>query len=138
MPADTITCGNLSALGGPWDALLRHDPRRQTADEPHCWCWRDPSPEDWTPPIDTPRLLMTSPPDLPARLLEQECRVPVRARPEPEIGLIVCCRCAERFDGALQEQRHHGRTGGALLTWLRQQVREALAYRNELRLREAS
>jgi hypothetical protein len=138
MPDDTITCGDLSLLGGPWDDLLRHDPRRQTADEPHCWCWRDPSPEDWTPPLDTPRVLMTSPPDLPASLLEQECRAPVWARPEPEIALLVCCRCSERFDGVLEEQRHRGVAGGPLLTWLRQQVRQAVAWRDEQRQRRAS
>lgn len=139
MPAEMITCGDLSMLGGPWDDLLRHDPRRQVPDEPHCWCWRDPMSEDWTPPLSTPRHLMTSPPDLPARLLEQECGAPVRARPEPEIGLLICCRCAERFDGVLREQEHrHGRAGGPLLTWLRGQVRLALAWRDEQRQRRAS
>lgn len=122
-----VTCGDLALLGGPWDALARHDPDRQTADETHCYCWREPTPEDWSPGV-------SSPPDLPARLLEQECRVPLRFQPESDIKVEICCRCREIYEGVMVDQRHHSRTGGALLTWLRQQVRAALAYRDRRRL----
>lgn len=116
----TITCGDLSRLGGPWSALLDHDPDHQTAGTPHCYCWREPRPEDWSGGT-------TSPPDLPSYLLEQYCNRQLVGNVLDSFEIRLCCSCAEEFRFVAPPNN------AEYWRWLLEQCCQALACRDQRR-----
>lgn len=103
-----ITCGDLAALGHPWDRLWQHDPRAMVPDrDVLCHCWnggRHPPPET-TDPV--------------------ACEVPLVAPINEGVSILVCCLCMPYFAQATRE------VGRGLHRWLRRQVCEADLYRRE-------
>lgn len=108
---EIVTCGDLAALGGPWDALWQHDPAAMVAGRDvlcHCWDGGRHAPPDTTDPV--------------------ACEVPLVA-PINDVTIIrVCCLCMPYFADATRE------VGRGLHRWLREQVAEALVYRDRRRL----
>lgn len=119
---ETVTCGDLAMLGGPWDYLAKHDPCEQRADDPHCYCWQEPTPADWCRSHEAP-------PDLPERLIVQSCREMVALNIPTGYRILLCCRCFESYAPVVARWPPH-EVEHRLITFARQ----ALAYRDQLRL----
>lgn len=112
MTVHTLSCGDLAALGGPWDLLHQHDPDWLDAwHDTLCYCYTD------------------GPPDYAV-----VCCREVRLEPVSEDYLIrLCCLCSPEYGDAVRRQ---GQAAGErrLFAWLRGQCREAIAYRDRRRL----
>ena len=109
--AHPVTCGDLAALGGRWDRLHQHDPRKMEigVDTP-CFCHDGPSVEART-----------------CRYVEceEQLRIPVGE----EYVLVLCCLCQSEVRGAERGIRDED-----LHRWLLAECEEALRYREKRRL----
>src|SRR5690606_31047821 len=85
-----LTCGDLAMGEDCWDALARHDPEHQYADDTHCHCWHEPEWSDWFRSHEAP-------PDLPDHLVRQSCTRLVKLTVNADYVLHLCCLCASSF-----------------------------------------
>lgn len=111
MTIHTLTCGDLAALGGPWDRLHQHDPRHMdTWHDTLCLCYTD------GPPFD----------DV-VRCWE------LRLDPIGEdLMLRLCCLCSPEYGDVLRA-RHRECPADSLFQWVRDQCWQAIAYRDRRR-----